>query len=211
VAPPPGRARSRRSHGAGERRLTDLDWKAWRRAERERLIGGRLAISADARQDIAALVTAQLESTLALRTGMTVSFYWPFRGELDLRPWITALISRGLGAALPVVTEKHAPMSFRPWSPGAKMERGIWNIPVPADPAEVTPDIIIAPLVGFDPACYRLGYGGGYFDRTLAALPHRPVVAGVGYDQSRLATIHPQPHDIAMDLIVTETTVLRQL
>jgi 5-formyltetrahydrofolate cyclo-ligase len=123
---------------------------------------------------------------------------------------MTGLIARGLRAALPIVTQKQAPMSFRPWSPGAKMERGIWNIPVPAEAVEITPDLVIAPLVGFDSDCYRLGYGGGYFDRTLAALPVRPVVAGIGYGQSRLETIHPQPHDITMDVVVTESAVLRR-
>ena len=71
------------------------------------------------------------------------------------------------------------------------------------------PDIVISPVVGYDPACYRLGYGGGFFDRTLAALPARPRVIGIGYSSARLATIHPQPHDIPMDLIVTETGTVR--
>jgi 5,10-methenyltetrahydrofolate synthetase len=68
----------------------------------------------------------------------------------------------------------------------------------------VQPDIVIAPLVGFDAANYRLGYGGGFFDRTLATLPRRAFVIGVGYAASRVATIYPQPHDIAMDAIVTD-------
>lgn len=187
-----------------------FEWKAWRRSEREKLIAARLMIPLDERQAIAAAITAKLDAALAIKPGLVVSFYWPFRGELDLRPWITGLLGRGIHAALPVVMVKQTPMVFRPWSPGAKMERGIWNIPVPAASAEIAPDVLIAPLVGFDAACYRLGYGGGYFDRTLAALPDRPFVVGIGYATSQLATIHPQPHDVPMDLIVTEDAELRR-
>lgn len=85
------------------------------------------------------------------------------------------------------------------------MERGDWNIPVPPAYAEVlTPDIALAPLVGWDRAGYRLGYGGGYFDRTLAILRPKPSVIGVGLQSAGLSTIVPQPHDIVMDWIVTE-------
>ena len=88
-----------------------------------------------------------------------------------------------------------------------KMERGFWNIPVPVAGPEVAPDILLAPVVGFDDAGYRLGHGGGYFDRTLAAREPRPRAIGVGLASARLATIHPQPHDIPMQAIVTEAEV----
>ena len=85
------------------------------------------------------------------------------------------------------------------------MERGHWNILVPStDAARVVPDIMLSPLVGWDVAGYRLGFGGGYFDRTLAATHPRPYVIGVGLQAARVPTIFPQPHDIAMDAIVTE-------
>jgi 5-formyltetrahydrofolate cyclo-ligase len=87
------------------------------------------------------------------------------------------------------------------------MERGFCNIPVPADGAQVMPTIVIAPVVGFDPDCYRLGYGGGYFDRTLAAMPAGTRVIGVGYAQA-IPTIRAQPHDIPMNLVVTENGAL---
>jgi 5,10-methenyltetrahydrofolate synthetase len=106
--------------------------------------------------------------------------------------------------ALPVVVERHAPLVFRTWRPGAPMASGIWNIPVPADGVDVLPDIVVSPVVGFDPACYRLGYGGGYYDRTLAGMARRPLVIGVGFAMSAVSTIHPLPHDIPMQFIVTE-------
>jgi len=84
------------------------------------------------------------------------------------------------------------------------MVQGFWKIPVPSDGPEVVPDVTLAPVVGWDGANYRLGYGGGYFDRTLAALAPRPLTIGVGLCAARVPTIFPQPHDIAMDVIVTE-------
>ena len=84
------------------------------------------------------------------------------------------------------------------------MERGFWGILVPSEASEVIPDIALAPVVGWDRAGYRLGYGGGYFDRTLAALSPRPLVVGIGLQSARVATIYPQPHDIPMDVILTE-------
>jgi 5,10-methenyltetrahydrofolate synthetase len=115
------------------------------------------------------------------------------------------LHAAGATVALPLVEVKHAPLVFRRWTPETRMVRGDWNIPVPPETAApVTPEITLAPLMGWDPAGYRLGYGGGYFDRTLAALSPRPVTIGVGFQAARLDTIHPQPHDIALDVIVTE-------
>ncbi len=89
------------------------------------------------------------------------------------------------------------------------MEKGIWDIPTPQVRDVMTPDAIIVPLVGFDERGYRLGYGGGYFDRTLAAAARRPLAIGLGLEDSSLRTIYPQPHDIAMDLIVTDQGVHR--
>jgi 5-formyltetrahydrofolate cyclo-ligase len=84
---------------------------------------------------------------------------------------------------------------------------GFWKIPVPADGPAVVPNLTLAPLVGWDPAGFRLGYGGGYFDRTLAVLSPRPMTIGIGLQSARLANIFPQPHDIALDVILTEAGV----
>ena len=119
--------------------------------------------------------------------------------------WGRALLrSRGVSLCLPVVVTPHAPLEYWRWAPGEPMNVGFWNIPCPARRHVVTPDLMLAPLVGFDRANYRLGYGGGYFDRTLAAFSRRPTVVGVGYEFSALSTIHPQPHDIPMDKILTD-------
>jgi 5-formyltetrahydrofolate cyclo-ligase len=179
------------------------DIARWRKAERERLIAARLAIPADARASMSTTIAAQLDAIVGDLSGSTVSLYWPFRGEPDLRPWMASVIERGGTTALPVVIEKAQPLVFRAYRPGDRLEKGVWNIPIPAECDPVIPDIVIAPLVGVDSQNYRLGYGGGFFDRTLASLPKKPLVIGVGYEMQRIPTIHPQPHDIPMDRIVT--------
>jgi 5-formyltetrahydrofolate cyclo-ligase len=102
------------------------------------------------------------------------------------------------------VVEKGRPLAFWRWQPGMAMRPGIWNILVPAMAEPVEPDCLLVPLVGFDGQGYRLGYGGGYYDRTLAAMSRRPMALGIGYAFQRLPTIRPQPFDQPMDAIATE-------
>lgn len=176
----------------------------WRKAERERLTEARLAMSAAERADRTEAIAAGLDRVIGRVSGRIVSTYWPFRGEPDLRNWSIRVIERGGRIALPVVIRKGWPLEFRIWKPGDPLERGVWNILVPSRGPAVEPDIVIAPVVGFDAGNYRLGYGGGFFDRTLAAMKKRPFVVGVGYASAQIDTIHPQPHDIAMSTIVTD-------
>jgi 5,10-methenyltetrahydrofolate synthetase len=183
------------------------DVARWRKAERARLLEDRAALAVRTRQDAARAVARHLDADLGDIRGLIVSAWWPIRSELDLRFWLAGLAARGATAALPLVTEKARPLRFRAWTPDTAMHRGFWNIPVPAAGDWITPDIALAPLVGFDAAGYRLGYGGGYFDRTLAANPAiRPI--GIGLAAARLPTIFPQWHDIAMSVIITETGAL---
>lgn len=177
---------------------------AWRKAERARLIEGRLAVPAEKRAEMSELIAKGLDAAIGPVANRIVSLYWPFRGEPDLRGWMASIIERGGGVALPVVIEKAHPLEFRAYKPGDKLEKGVWNIPVPANGGPVMPDVVISPIVGFDTRDYRLGYGGGFFDRTLAAMPKKPMVIGIGYSMAKIATIHPQTHDIPMDRIVTE-------
>ncbi|MER9422537.1 5-formyltetrahydrofolate cyclo-ligase [Mesorhizobium sp. M0317] len=190
-----------------EFRAPTSDWtdvRRWRKAERERLIAARLAVSADARLAMSRAIAEGLDAAIGDIAGRMVSLYWPFRGEPDLRPWMASINQRGGRTALPIVIEKGQPLIFRAYVPGDRLEKGIWNIPIPAEGEPVLPDIVISPIVGIDPRNYRLGYGGGFFDRTLADMPFKPLVIGVGYELQRIATIYPQPHDIPMDRLVTE-------
>jgi 5-formyltetrahydrofolate cyclo-ligase len=185
------------------------DVAAWRKARRAELIVRREAIPPALRREWSAALEQNLRAVLADQAPAILSFYWPFRGEFDARPLVRELLEKGWRAALPVVLEKKKPMQFRLWTPDAPMVDGIWQIPVPRDGAVVVPDVVLAPLVGFDEAGYRLGYGGGYFDRTLATLTPRPLAIGVGFELGRLASIEPQPLDQRFDAIVTEAAIRR--
>jgi 5-formyltetrahydrofolate cyclo-ligase len=177
----------------------------WRVAERKRLIAQRLAIPADLRRQMDAQIASHLAAAVGDVAGQVVSVYWPVRGEPDLRAFAAFLIASGARTALPAVVAPDRPLVFRAWAPNDPVVEGAWGIPMPhADAAVVAPDVVIAPVVGFDAAAYRLGYGGGFFDRTLAASSNRPRAFGVAYSQAAIPTIYPQPHDIPMSMVVTE-------
>lgn len=187
------------------------DVARWRKATRARLLAERHAMSVADRQGagaaMALILRPLIETRLKALKGRVLSAFWPIQAEPNLRALISELHHDGVTIALPVVETKAAPLVFRHWTPETRMVRGDWNIPVPPPTAgRLTPDIALAPLVGWAPGGWRLGYGGGYFDRTLAA-PDRPFTIGVGFQSARLDTIFPQPHDIALNLIVTEAGV----
>jgi len=182
--------------------------KRWRRAERERLLALRQALPPAERRARGIEIEVRLREVIAARPGI-LGVYWPFRAEFDPRPLIDWAVAAGRGVALPVVVDKRGPLEYRAWRPGEPLVDGVWNIPVPERREIVVPAIVLAPVVGFDRGCYRLGYGGGYFDRTLAALQPRPLAIGVGFDFQAIETIHPQPFDVPMDLVVTEAAVQR--
>jgi 5-formyltetrahydrofolate cyclo-ligase len=188
---------------AGPDAARTRDVALWRAAERKRLIALRLALPSSERAEHSRLVADDLFRLIPQNADTIVSLYWPFRGEPDLRPVMTWARAAGLRAALPVVVAKGQPLVFREWTPDSRFERGVWNIPFPADGDEVTATVVVAPLVGFDLAGFRLGYGGGFFDRTLAGMSKKPLVIGVGHPTQQIPTIYPQPHDIPMDWIVT--------
>ena len=180
---------------------TARDVARFRRAERERLLAARRVPSQEREQATANLV-AGLERVLTPAPGMRIAVYWPIRGEPDLRAWMATAHDAGARVLLPVVVEKEQPLEFHAWSPRCEMTRGFWNIPVPAGGSPERPDIVISPLLGVDEALFRLGNGGGYYDRTLAALEPPPHVIGVGLAGCELQTIFPMPWDIPMDEVI---------
>jgi 5-formyltetrahydrofolate cyclo-ligase len=180
------------------------DLERWRSETRAGLLAVRRALPGAARQQIATTIARTLCDTVVPLPGDCIGFYWPIRGEFDLRDAMLAFMARGATAALPVVVGKNQPLEFRPWQRDTALVRGVWDIPVPAPGAVVNPTVLVIPLVGFDPHGHRLGYGGGYYDRTLATMIPRPLTIGVGLAASRLPTIHPQPYDIPLDAILTE-------
>ncbi len=182
----------------------------WRKTRRADLIDARLAMPTRLRDQYTALLITHLAPLIA-DLMQPISAYWPLKGEPDLRPLMRELDRAEVLMALPVALRLGEPMSFRPWHHGATMERGIWGIPIPATHDEVQPRIVLAPLVGFDNAGYRLGYGGGFFDRTLSAISPLPLIIGIAYASAKLATVHPQPHDVPMDFIVNEEGIFRSV
>jgi 5,10-methenyltetrahydrofolate synthetase len=183
----------------------DGERERWRRGERRRLLASRLALAPEERQRCSAIIEERLERLLAQLPGITIGLYWPIKGEIDPLPLARRLGDTSRVLALPAAPAPGAALEYRAWRPGDPMTEARHGIPEPRERKIVQPDILVVPVVGFDEARYRLGYGGGYFDRTLAALAPRPVTIGVGLEQAGLATIYPQPHDIALDFIVTET------
>ncbi|MEJ0035561.1 MAG: 5-formyltetrahydrofolate cyclo-ligase [Gammaproteobacteria bacterium] len=177
------------------------DVNAWRKLQREALIKARPQ-EPNERQLRSAPILEQLATEL--RGAKIVGIYWPFRSEIDVRGLAHRHIEAGGIAALPVVTEKNAAVEFWRWRPAAPMSRGLFNIPIPGEREIVVPDVLIVPLVGFDRRHYRLGYGGGYYDRTLAASQPRPRTLAIAFAEAELDTIHPQPHDIPMSRIITD-------
>jgi 5-formyltetrahydrofolate cyclo-ligase len=188
----------------------DAAWpeiKEWRKAKRAELIAQRMALDAVRRRQMNAAIGSHLEAGFALLAGMTIGFCWPYRAEFDARFVIRRFRGQGATAALPVVIAKAAPLQFRAWWPGAPMATGVYGIPVPDGTALVVPDAAIVPMNGFDAQGYRLGYGGGYFDRTLDATSPPPLAIGVAFEFAGLSTIRPQPHDVPMDFVVTEAGI----
>lgn len=182
------------------------DDRARRKALRLELVGRRLAMDPATLAPLHAALSEKLEALLTRLAPRSIGFTWPYRGEFDalplMRRWLAADPARW--AALPVVGEKGQPMSFRRWAPETAMATDRYGIPYPADGEPVVPELLLIPCNGFDARGYRLGYGAGHYDRTLAALLPTPLAVGVAIEDGRLDDLQPQPHDLPMDWIVTE-------
>jgi 5,10-methenyltetrahydrofolate synthetase len=190
--------------------MTPEDLKGWRKAERTRLIAAREALDATTLAAWRQHMDSHLERAFPGLARAVLAFCWPIRGEYDARHLVRRLRESGAVTALPVVVAPKSPLTFREWHPGVELAQGPLGIPYPAASRELVPQAVLLPMNGWDAHGYRLGYGGGFFDRTLAALAARPVVIGVAYEMARLPTVHPQSWDIPMDYVVTERGVYRR-
>ena len=190
--------------------MTSDDLKTWRAAERARLIGTRERLDEANLDALRRRIDAHLERSFPGLAAAKLAFCWPMRGEYDARPLAHRLRERGAVTALPVVVAPRRPLVFREWHPGVTLASGPLGIPYPTSSEPVVPTVMLVPLHGWDDAGYRLGHGGGFFDRTLAAITPRPIAIGVGYELGRMPTIRPQTWDVPMDWIVTERGVYRR-
>ena len=169
---------------------------------RQALIAKRAAIDPDLRAQWNDRLAAGLLAWWEAHPVSVLGVYWPMRGEPDLHAAYASLTARGVQLALPVVVQKDAPLAFARWAPGDAVVKGSYGVLVPAAFHFVEPAALLIPCVGFNERRYRLGYGGGFYDRTLARLP-RPQAIGIAY--SCLLTEFPTgPHDVALDVVITE-------
>ena len=145
-----------------------------------------------------------------LRFGDTVSGYAPIRSEVDVMPLMTELAARGHRLCLPVIARPGRPLIFREWTPGCEMTEGPFGARVPARGERLEPTLLLVPLLAFDRRGYRLGYGGGFYDRTFERLRVSGDVraVGVAYSAQELETVPTEPTDQRLDAIVTESGVV---
>jgi 5-formyltetrahydrofolate cyclo-ligase len=137
----------------------------------------------------------------------TVSAFHPYLSEISTVELLAELVAEGWTTALPVVVGKELPLMFRTWMPGEPLVSGLWDIQIPADTApEVEPDVLLVPMLAFDRKGYRLGYGGGFYDRTLAKLRAIKLVTaiGVAYSGQEIEAVPHDAHDQPLDWIMTE-------
>lgn len=178
--------------------------RRWRKAARERLIAAREALDGATLEAWRSRIDSHLRSAFpGLARGIT-AFCWPIKNEYDARHLARTLRERGALTALPAIVAPKSPLVFREWHPGVTLAEGPLGISYPVDSRELAPDHVLLPMNGWDANGHRLGYGAGYFDRTLASLAKKPLVIGIGYEMARLETIFPQPWDVPVDWIVTE-------
>ena len=178
-----------------------------RRAKRAELLNVRMGLAQDDHRRLSVAVLDRLMAAFPGVRAERLGIYWPHRGEISIFPLAQRCLAEGGEVSLPVIVERRGPLQFRAWKPGEPLSTGVSDIPFPRDGAVVQPDTLIVPVVGFDEACHRLGYGGGYYDRTLAKARIKPLTIGIGFEFMRLASIQPLAHDVPMDVIVTEAGV----
>jgi len=179
----------------------------WRKAERAALIARRMAVSEAGRAVWDRAIEGSLRAGFGVLADLAIGLCWPFQGEFDARPIGVEFRARGATLALPVVIAKATPLEFREWWPQAPMQVGVYDLPIPVGTPRVSPQAMLIPVVGIGSVGDRLGYGGGFYDRTLASLSPRPLTIALAYELSRIPTTHPQDHDVLMDFIITESGI----
>ncbi|RMF09132.1 MAG: 5-formyltetrahydrofolate cyclo-ligase [Alphaproteobacteria bacterium] len=185
------------------------DSKSALRAEADRR---RARLSAELGVAAARRLAARFVNALELSADQVVALYWPIRSELDTRPLMEMLTARGVGVALPVVVGPARPLVFRRWRPGLPLVDGHFGIRVPPETAQVVrPDVLGVPLLAFDDQGHRLGYGGGFYDRTLEALradgKPAPLAAGLAFERQRVGWLPAHDGDQRLDVVVTDHDV----
>ncbi|MCF7646217.1 5-formyltetrahydrofolate cyclo-ligase [Bacillus subtilis] len=187
------------------------DLKAGKAALRKSVFEKRNALSVAYRQEVAQAIMPHFFNTITLPARSCISGFWPIRSEIDPRPLMRELEAQGMTLCVPAILDAQT-IEFRAMSFGdVLVETGFGTMGPPADAPVVDPDIMLIPLAAFDRAGNRIGYGAGYYDRAIAALHQKnkhPVLIGVAFDAQRVDHIAHEPHDVALDYILTETGLI---
>jgi 5,10-methenyltetrahydrofolate synthetase len=191
-----------------------MDRSEEKRALRKKLVEQRLNMPDRLRR--ADLLQQVLRIWLVGRTDTVIGAYWPIKGEFDPLPALHRWKEDGelldepqlRRIGLPVVDKLHQTLKFHAWVPGCPMEEDAYGIPKPKDTEVVVPTLLFVPCVGYGVGGYRLGYGGGFYDRTLAQLRPRPYTAGLGFAAGFIPSLEPEPHDVPLDAVLNELGVV---
>jgi 5-formyltetrahydrofolate cyclo-ligase len=185
-----------------------------KRALRQQLIEQRLAMPDRVlRCD---LLQRVMRIWLVNRPDTVIGAYWPIKGEFDPLPALHRWKEDGelleepqlRRIGLPVVDKMHKTLKFHAWYPGCPMEEDAYGIPKPKDTEVIVPTLLFVPCVGYGPGGFRLGYGGGFYDRTLASLQPRPYTVGLGFTHGFLDELEPEAHDVPLDAILNDNGVV---
>lgn len=174
-------------------------------ALRRELLANRQAIDAEVRRGRDALIAERVLAWCKKHQPSCLGVYVPVRGEPDLLLAYKGIEALGTRLALPVVTAPETPLTFVSWSPGDPLSKDAFGVPIPVSGEQLRPDALLIPCVGFDERGFRLGYGGGFYDRTLASSP-RPMAIGIAYACMK-ASFEPSPFDVPMDLMITDAAM----
>ena len=191
-----------------------MEKKNGKKSLRERLIRERLDLPN--RLQLSDQLQRVMRFWLVDRQDTVIGAYWPIKGEFDPLPALHRWKEDGelleepqlRRIALPVINKEHKTLSFHAWYPGCPMEEDAYGIPKPKDTELVTPTLLFVPCVGYGPGGYRLGYGGGFYDRTLATLHPHPFTVGLGFTHGFVEDLLPDEHDIPLDAILNDNGVV---
>jgi 5-formyltetrahydrofolate cyclo-ligase len=188
--------------------MVDVDIGQAKSALRLQAHAARAALRQAYRSEAAEAVARLFFEHVNLSSGDIVAAYWPIRDELDCHAIMVRLMEASHILVLPAVTGSDRPLEMRVWEQGASLFAAGFGTLAPSPLApQAPPDIVLIPLLGFDRAGTRLGYGGGYYDRTLASLPKKPKLVGLAFAAQELPLIPREPHDVALDVVITEAGV----
>ena len=191
-----------------------MDIKNGKKSLRERLIRERLDLPN--RLELSEQLQRVMRFWLVDRQDTVIGAYWPIKGEFDPLPALHRWKEDGelleepqlRRIALPVINKEHKTLTFHAWYPGCPMEEDAYGIPKPKDTELIVPTLLFVPCVGYGPGGYRLGYGGGFYDRTLAVLEPHPFTVGLGFTHGFLEDLLPDEHDIPLDAILNDNGVV---